>query len=164
MHSAHEHCTYPCTVSYIWSNSSNLARFITRLWKTRIAKSVRAVYCESYTSSHEVDRCHIHSTVHKAAGSLVTGRSLQNGKNCCQQERPSETVPLFTASRIFRNCTSQIMEQPGTVRPAALWIALSEVNLRGGAMKQNRHVSPAVKIQPEPFNARTFFTLMVHLY
>ena len=26
------------------------------------------------------------SAIHKAAGSLVTGCSLQNGKKCCQQE------------------------------------------------------------------------------
>ena len=54
---------------------------------------------------------HGSSAIHKAAGSLVTGRSLQNGKICCWQERPSDTVLLFTASWIFRNCTSQIMER-----------------------------------------------------
>ena len=63
------------------------------------------------------------SAIHKIAGSLVTGRSLQNGKNgkkCHWQERPSDTIPLFTASQIFRNCTSQIREWLGSVRPAAL--------------------------------------------
>ena len=67
------------------------------------------------------------STVHKAAGSLATG---------CSQEPPAGTPPTpgghscrklpFTAYGTFfsgmleqRNSTSQIMDWPGTVRPAA---------------------------------------------
>ena len=64
------------------------------------------------------------STIHKAVGSLVTGHSLQNGKNCCWQEWPSATILLFTVSQIFRNCASQTMEWPGTIRLVALWIVL----------------------------------------
>ena len=36
--------------------------------------------------------------IHKAAGSLATGRSLQNGKKYRWQERPSDTVPPLPAS------------------------------------------------------------------
>ena len=61
-----------------------------------------------------------YSAIHKVAGPLVTGRSLHNAKKCHWQERSSDTVPLFMASWIFRNCTSHIMEWPGTVRPVAL--------------------------------------------
>ena len=61
-----------------------------------------------------------YSAIHKAAGSFVTGHSLHNGKKCHWQEQPSETIPLFMASWIFRNCTSKIMEWPGTVGPAVM--------------------------------------------
>ena len=37
----------------------------------------------------------ISSAIHKAADSLVTGCSLQNGKNCHWQKWPSDTIPLF---------------------------------------------------------------------
>ena len=41
------------------------------------------------------ERRHINSTIHKAAGSLVTGHSLQNGKvsmGNCHTERPPDPI------------------------------------------------------------------------
>ena len=56
------------------------------------------------------------SAIHKAAGSIVTGRSQKNRRT----EQLPEAVPPFTASQIFRNSTSETMEQLGTVRLVAL--------------------------------------------
>ena len=65
-----------------------------------------------------------YSAIHKAAGSLASGRS----QNSHQSEPPPKGVPAggshsqpmghFSVEQW--NCTSQIMEWPGTVRPAAL--------------------------------------------
>ena len=63
-----------------------------------------------------------YSATRKVAGPLVTGRSLQNAKTCHWQEQSSDTVPLFIASRIFRNCTSQIMEWPGTMTESGAFV------------------------------------------
>ena len=110
-----------------------------------------------------------YSPIHKTAGSLVTGRSLQNGKMSMgnrHTERPPDPVlyssrlsggfvnravsywpfpeklpvgttprghsPIdgFTVGTVeWWNSTRQIMEWPGTVRLAALWIALWETML-----------------------------------
>ena len=55
------------------------------------------------------------SAIHKAAGSLATGRSLQNGKKCRWQERPPRDISC-SPIHSFRdgmvewwNSTSQIM-------------------------------------------------------
>ena len=65
----------------------------------------------------------------------ITSDSLQGYSQSCRllsyrpfpknhwQEWPPDTIPLFMASGIFRNSTSQIMEWLGTVRPVVLWIA-----------------------------------------
>ena len=66
---------------------------------------------------------------------LVTGHSLQNGKKSHQQKHPSDTIPLFTASQIFRNC---IMERPWIVRPAALWIVLLRDFFRSTSQSRER--------------------------
>ena len=62
----------------------------------------------------------LYSAIHKAAGSLVTGRSQKYQR----QERPPEAIPPidgFMVGTVERwNSTRQIMEQLGTVRPAAL--------------------------------------------
>ena len=57
-----------------------------------------------------------YSAIHKAPGSLVTGRSQKYRR----QERPTEAIPPidgFMVGAVERwNSTSQIMERPRTVR------------------------------------------------
>ena len=58
-------------------------------------------------------RCN-YNAIHKADGSLATGQRL-----------PFTTYETFFSGMVEQwNCTSQIIEQLGTVRPVALWIAL----------------------------------------
>ena len=72
---------------------------------------------------------HTNSAIHKAAGSLVTGRSQKTaGRNAPPPPSPFLPVaPIHSQWTLF--CSTgivpvEIMEWPGTVRPAALWIVL----------------------------------------
>ena len=62
-----------------------------------------------------------YSAIHKNAGSLATGRSQKAAAWNHPQRLPITAYGTFFSGKVeLLNCTSQIMERPGTVRPADL--------------------------------------------